>query len=168
MADPMSQLDDLTRGDHETGPIVHIVPPGCPAHSDNWLYAAVRNNRRLSGLPPQECACARLTADLPITDEAVEAARDELAGWQIGSGYYATQVAVDEALDMARAALEAALPLIVDDLRANPVERLQDEAEALEEAADAMDADPSFRDPLRLKSDWLRARAARIRGGGES
>ena len=45
-----------------------------------------------------------------ITDEAVEAARDELAGWQIGSGYYATQVAVDEALDMARAALEAALP----------------------------------------------------------
>ena len=35
-------------------------------------------------------------------------------------------------------------------------------AEALEEAADAMDADPEFRDPLRLKSDWLRNRAHQI------
>ncbi len=29
----------------------------CPMHSQNWLYAAVRNNRRLSGLEPQRCAC---------------------------------------------------------------------------------------------------------------
>ena len=29
-------------------------------------------------------------------------------------------------------------------------------AKALREAADAMDADPGFRDPLRLHSDWLR------------
>lgn len=33
------------------------------------------------------------------------------------------------------------------------------EREALLSAADAMDADPDFRDPLRLKSDWLRNRA---------
>lgn len=32
-------------------------------------------------------------------------------------------------------------------------------AEALREAADTMDSDPEFRDPLRLKSDWLRTRA---------
>lgn len=36
-------------------------------------------------------------------------------------------------------------------------------AEALEEAADAMDADPEFRDPLRLKSDWLRNRAQQLK-----
>jgi len=40
-------------------------------------------------------------------------------------------------------------------------------AEALREAADAMDDDPEFRDPLRLKSDWLRARADRIDGGNK-
>ena len=27
------------------------------SHSGDWLYAAVRNNRRLSGLPPQGCTC---------------------------------------------------------------------------------------------------------------
>ncbi|WP_417372700.1 hypothetical protein [Glutamicibacter protophormiae] len=36
-------------------------------------------------------------------------------------------------------------------------------AEALEEAADAMDADASVHDPLRLKSDWIRIRAAQLR-----
>lgn len=36
------------------------------------------------------------------------------------------------------------------------------QAEALREAADTMDADPEFRDPLRLKSDWLRARADKL------
>ena len=35
-------------------------------------------------------------------------------------------------------------------------------ARALREASAAMDADPDFRDPLRLKADWLRARADRI------
>lgn len=35
-------------------------------------------------------------------------------------------------------------------------------AEALREAADGQDADPEFRDPLRLKSEWLRDRADRI------
>lgn len=35
--------------------------------------------------------------------------------------------------------------------------------EALEEAADAMDADPEFRDPLRLKSQWLRNRAQQLK-----
>lgn len=36
-------------------------------------------------------------------------------------------------------------------------------AEALEEAADAMDADASVHDPLRLKSDWIRIRATQLR-----
>lgn len=36
-------------------------------------------------------------------------------------------------------------------------------AAALEEAADAMDADASVHDPLRLKSDWIRIRAAQLR-----
>lgn len=41
-------------------------------------------------------------------------------------------------------------------------------AEVLREAADAMDADPEFRDPLRLKAAWVRERADRIEaeGGG--
>lgn len=34
-----------------------------------------------------------------------EAIRDELAGWPIGSGYYATQIAVHEAGEMADAIL---------------------------------------------------------------
>lgn len=38
----------------------------------------------------------------------------------------------------------------------------QVKAEALREAADAQDADPGFRDPLRLKSAWLRDRAREI------
>jgi hypothetical protein len=65
--------------------------------------------------------------------------------------------ALDAALDVAyaspdvmSAALTAAAPFI--------------QAAALRDAADALDADPEFRDPLRLKSDWLRARAASIEG----
>ena len=41
--------------------------------------------------------------------QVIDLARDELAGWPIGSGYYGTKVAVDEAREMA----EAALPVIV-------------------------------------------------------
>lgn len=37
-------------------------------------------------------------------------------------------------------------------------------ADALREAADDAQADPTFRDPLRLRSDWLRVRADRIEG----
>lgn len=39
----------------------------------------------------------------------------------------------------------------------------QVKAQALEEAADRMDADPEFRDPLRLKSQWLRDRAQQLK-----
>lgn len=38
-------------------PILQHSVSGCPAHSEDWLYAAVRNNRRLGGLPPQDCTC---------------------------------------------------------------------------------------------------------------
>lgn len=41
-------------------------------------------------------------------------------------------------------------------------------AEALREAADAMDADPEFRDPLRLKAAWVRERADRIEAEGDN
>lgn len=43
-------------GDPDQTPILQHVP-GCPAHSEDSLYAAVRNNRQLSGLPPQDCTC---------------------------------------------------------------------------------------------------------------
>lgn len=41
--------------------------------------------------------------------QVIDLARDELAGWPIGSGYYGTKVDVDEAREMA----EAVLPVIV-------------------------------------------------------
>lgn len=31
------------------------IDGGCAKHSDHWLAKAVRNNRRLAGLPPQKC-----------------------------------------------------------------------------------------------------------------
>lgn len=40
----------------------------------------------------------------------VERVRDEISGWPIGSGYYGTKVATDEAAEMAVAAVDAALP----------------------------------------------------------
>ena len=43
-------------GNPDETPILQ-TDPGCPAHSDDWLYRAVRTNRRLSGLPAQECTC---------------------------------------------------------------------------------------------------------------
>ena len=49
----------------------------------------------------------------PVTafdrQQVIDLARDELAGWPIGSGYYGTKLDVDEAREMA----EAALPVIV-------------------------------------------------------
>lgn len=56
---------------------------------------------------------------------------------------------------------ETVLATVADDLRAEGA------VQALLEAADAQDADPEFRDPLRLKSDWLRARADRIEARDE-
>lgn len=44
-------------GNPDLTPILQHSVAECPAHSDDWLYGAVRNNRRLSGLPPQECTC---------------------------------------------------------------------------------------------------------------
>ena len=40
-------------------------------------------------------------------DEMVRVVRDEIAGWPIGSGYYATSVSVDEAREMAAAVVGA-------------------------------------------------------------
>ena len=40
-----------------------------------------------------------------MREQLFEAIRDELAGWPIGSGYYAAQVAVHEAGEMADAVL---------------------------------------------------------------
>lgn len=39
-------------------------------------------------------------------------------------------------------------------------------AQALEDVADAMDADTNVRDPLRIRADWLRARAEKERQSG--
>ena len=45
-----------------------------------------------------------------MREQLFETIRDELAGWPIGSGYYATRVAVHEAGEMADAILERLLP----------------------------------------------------------
>jgi len=44
-------------GDPAQTPIAQHSVAGCPAHCDDWLYRAVRNNRHNSGLPPQDCTC---------------------------------------------------------------------------------------------------------------
>lgn len=53
-----------------------------------------------------------------LTDEAVEKVRDELAEVAIGGGYYATPIAVDEAEELARMALEVVLPDITQQAKA--------------------------------------------------
>ena len=57
----MSELPHVTNpeaiGEPGQTPILQHSVEGCPAHCDDWLYKAVRNNRRLSGLPPQDCTC---------------------------------------------------------------------------------------------------------------
>ena len=57
----------------------------------------------------RRAARAALTAALPYLSPSVapsaEEVGDELSGWPIGSGYYATQVGTDEARDMAEAVL---------------------------------------------------------------
>lgn len=42
-------------------------------------------------------------------ERAVEAARDVIAGWPIGSGYYGTTVGVGEAWEIARELADAGL-----------------------------------------------------------
>lgn len=96
-------------------------------------------------------------SDLIITDEKPgfydrhPGMYDKLLDALLAQGYGMQDAHYD--LGFMEEAIEAIAPLIVREVK----------AEALEEAADAMDADPSFRDPLRLKSDWLRARAIRAR-----
>lgn len=87
-----------------------------------------------------------------VTDEAVE--RAARAEWDHDFVHAPWEGAPDDVRDYyrdsARAALTDAAPLIA--------------AQALKDAADAMAADPEFRDPLRLRADWLRARADEIAG----
>lgn len=83
---------------------------------------------------------------MSINDQAVKAALKKLAHSLKPEVVYPC---MGGAMQEVSAALEAAMPHI----------RKQIAAEALREAADAADADPDFRDPLRLKSDWLRNRA---------
>ena len=44
-------------GDPDQTPILQHAVSGCPAHSEDWLYVAVRHKRRLAGRPPQDCTC---------------------------------------------------------------------------------------------------------------
>ena len=48
----MSERNGPTVIDHNTG---EPMDAGCALHSDHWIAKAVRNNRRLAGLPPQGC-----------------------------------------------------------------------------------------------------------------
>jgi hypothetical protein len=57
-------------GDPNQTPILHVeTDDNCPMHSRHWLYAAVRNNRRLSDLPPQDCACDATTDPTTATEQ---------------------------------------------------------------------------------------------------
>lgn len=63
------------------------IDSGCPAHSDHWLAAACRGNRRALGMEPQACddrpECAAVLAADAAHHESVradiEAARARLA-----------------------------------------------------------------------------------------
>ena len=46
--------------------------------------------------------------------EHVEALRDEIGGWPIGSGYYATRVGTDEAREIAEHLLTSTDPAVLD------------------------------------------------------
>lgn len=63
-------------GDLSKTPIVKVdTDDTCPMHSRNWLIAAVRNNRRLSDLPPQPCTCEGLAPVEPDADDAITETR---------------------------------------------------------------------------------------------
>ena len=49
-------------------------------------------------------------------DALIEDVRDEISGWNIGSGYYQTTIGVDEASELAPVAVNAVLRFIADDL----------------------------------------------------
>lgn len=66
----------------------------------------------------------------PAPDALREAVRDELAHWPIGSGYYSTSVALDEAGEMADAVLA-----VVAKHRDAEVERLREQAQEIERVA---------------------------------
>lgn len=92
-----------------------------------------------------------------MREQLFETIRDELAGWPIGSGYYATKVAVHEAGEMADAVL-ALLP---------GRSEAEVKAEALEEAASVYDVaqiSGVFFGAAEYARAWLRARAASLRG----
>jgi hypothetical protein len=57
MSDQPYVVNPEAIGDPDQTPILQHSVVGCPAHSEDWLYKAVRNNRRLSNLPPQNCTC---------------------------------------------------------------------------------------------------------------
>ena len=71
-------------------------------------------------------------------DEAIEAARDELAGRSIGHGYYALTISVDEA----RAAAEDVLAAVLPDLLAPEVITTREEADLLPNGAVVRIPDP--------------------------
>lgn len=94
-----------------------------------------------------------MTTELPA--EVVEVAAASLCDWdqQYTWGSLGAESPMKASYEeAARDALTAAAPLI--------------RAQALEYAADAMEADTTFRDPLRLRADWLRTRAKQERGEG--
>lgn len=55
----------------------------------------------------QPCGRSPTTTDQTTHEELVEAVRDELAHWPIGTGYYRATVGVDEAGEMVQPVLDA-------------------------------------------------------------
>ena len=91
--------------------------------------------------------------------DPVQAVAEALSGWPIGHGYYSTQVATDEAQDMAELAVEAARPT---NEREAKVAALMDAADDLEALVD--DRHPDAANP----DQWLRDRADRIEREGQA
>ena len=85
---------------------------------------------------------------MPTKTEIIEAGARAIHEDQCSSPDEVCNPDCFRAKELSEAALTAMLPLIL---------------KALEDAADAMDADPAFRDPLRLRADWLRTRAEKER-----
>lgn len=151
-----------------TGAVVAVTAAGSRVADDpvaDWIAAL--SPTTVVGLLARPAATSdarkRLAESAPAEPDADErdALRDEIAGWPIGGGYYATQIAVDEATELADAILAAGYSRTPDAHLAAA------KAEVLEEAARKIPAQVAIARHIRERiADWLRARAARLREQG--
>ena len=102
-AEELDALPVGTRYRDRMGDVGTIVRPGIVSYPET---ADVTTRYAARYLPATVLYRPDTPAPAP-SDEDREALRDALAGWAVGSGYYATQVGTDEAGEMADAILAA-------------------------------------------------------------